>query len=421
MMQFLHLAVGILSGKFLFSLMAVKGMSLAAIPSYAGSASYGESATSHLDLSDELSAVLLADVFFLGRIPVKGEAFNVDHYWVEDTLNATTVTLNAITTASDTSWTFVSTTGLAVGSLLMDVGTSTTPGSTQPSGTQPELIQVVTVTNTTTCTVVRAVGDSAPAGQVHQSGALMRVVGSPKQEGDETVTDLSVTRARKQNTCQIFKKEVAISGTQMAIHMAGVPDEYNYQLAHRTLEIRRDLGISVMLSNLITAGGSGGSATVIRSMDGLRNRLRPQTAQVDTTSTAFSEELINQLYRKVYNQGAEANFAVGTANQMTKFSELYKDKVRLSPSDRQRGVFVTKYLTDLGVELDLIIDRWALDSDVILGDEKRMRLVPLRGRAWQALPLAKQGDTFRGMIVGEYTAEWRNIAQAFSGALALSL
>ena len=391
-----------------------------AIPSYAGEASFGQSLGTHLDLSDELSAVLLADTFLLGRIPVSGEALAVDHYWVEDVLNPTTVTSTAAVNSSATTLAVASATGVAIGSLLIDLATA-------GGG---EVLQVTAISGLN-LTVVRGAGDSGPVAVAHASGAIFRIIGSPKQEGDETVTDLSLVRPRIGNTCQIFKKEVAISGTLMAVHLAGVPDEYNYQLAHRTLELRRDLGMSVYGAVQITAGGSNGSATVIRSMDGIRNRiLRGQTLASYTpqgtlpqipTDTAFSEDLINRLYRYIYNQGAEATFACSTADQMTKFSQLYKDEVRLAPSDRQRGVFVTKYLTDMGVELDLIIDRWALPGDIVVGDERRLRLTPLKGRAWQATPLAKQGDSWRGMIVGEYTLEVRNAAQAFSMDNSLTL
>jgi len=339
----------------------------------------------------------------------------VDHYWVEDVLNATKVTLTASYAAGDASITVASTAGIAVGALLMNESVG-----------KEEVMQVTAVTNSTTLAVSRGVGDSAAAAEASAGSTdTLRVIGQPKQEGDSNVNDVSVVRKRKSNTCQIFKKEVQISGTQMAVHMAGVPDEYNYQLAHRTLELRRELGMAVYAGVQITAGGAGGSDSVIRSMDGLYNRVRRSdvgggATQLDTTSVAFSEDVINGLYQLIYAQGGEANFVVGTQQQMRKFSSLYKDKIRLSPSDRQRGVFVTKFLTDMGVEVDLIIDRWAKDGAVTMGDERRLRLVPLKGRAWQAVPLAKQGDDFRGMIVGEYTLEIRNAAQCFAQASKLN-
>src|SRR3990167_5102703 len=376
-----------------------------ALASYSGWASYDAPNAAHLDLSDELSAVLLADTFMLGRIPVGGVATNVDHYWVEETLNGLTLTLNesAELTAADTTLTIVASSAPRVGDLLMD----------EAIGKQ-EVMQVTTVTNTTTLTVVRGVGDSAVAAQTHDAAAVLRIIASPVQEGHADVADRTVARTRVHNVCQIFKKEIEISGTQQAIRLAGVPDEFNHQVAMRLLQLRRELGMSTLQSVKITSSGAGGSDSVYRSMNGIRNFTRANSGQNLTTSEALDEGVVNKLYRLIYSQGGEGNFAVGAADQLTKFSEMYKDKVRLAPSEKQRGVFVTKFLTDLGVELDLVIDRWCLPGDLIIGDQSRLRLVPLQGRALQSTPLAKTGDAMRGMIVGEYTLEVRNAAQSFA-------
>lgn len=375
-----------------------------ALSDFDGLASYdlGANAGAHLDLSDELHAVLNADTFLLGRIAVKGMATNVDHYWVEESLNATYVTLAEELDASETGVDVVSASGVQIGALLVD----------ETLGKQ-EVMQVTAISGTT-LTVVRAVGDSAPAAETHANSSRLRIIGRPKPEGDETVTDETVARTRKHNVCQIFKKEVFISGTQTAIKMAGVPSEYQHQLAMRMLELRREMGMTAYASVKITNSGSGGSDSVYRSMDGIRNFVRGNSSQLITTAEAISESVVNKVYRKIYDQGGEADFAVGSADQMTYFSEMYKDKIRLAPSDKMRGVFVTKFLTDLGVELDLVIDRWALPGDLLIGDTKRLALVPLQGRALQATPLAKQGDALRGMMVGEYTLEVHNAGQAFA-------
>jgi len=91
---------------------------------------------------------------------------------------------------------------------------------------------------------------------------------------------------------------------------------------------------------------------------------------------------------------------------------MYKDKIRLAPSDRQVGRFITKFLTDKGTELDLITDRWAQKQDLLLLDSKRLSLHPLQGRALHMEPLAKTGDADRAMIIGEYTQVTRNAADA---------
>ena len=377
---------------------------MAALAAFTGLATYDQTNAGQLDLSDELSAILLADTMLLGRIGVKGEASQVDHYWLEESLNSATLTGAEALDASETTFDVASGHGARcqIGTLLMD----------EAIGKQ-EVLQVTAISSDA-LTVVRGFGDSAPAGETHEDAAVFRIVARPKPEGDENVTDETVARTRVHNICQIFKKEYKISGTAQAVQRSGVPNEVAHQLAMRMLEIKRELEQSVLLSVKSSNSGAGGSDSVYRSMDGIRNFVRRQSSQLITTSESFSEQVMNKLYRLIYDKGGECDFANGAAEQMTAFSEMYKDKVRLAPSDRARGVYVTKFLTDLGVEVDLLVNRWSLKGDLILGDSKRLALMPLAGRAMASKPLKESGDALIGMVVGEYTLEVRNAAECFA-------
>lgn len=370
-----------------------------ALASYAGAASYDQANSHFLDLSDVMSSILLADTFFLGRIS-KGEAgTQTVHYWMEDSLNAVVVTATEDMDNSETGLDIDECAGVRVGALLMDeaIGKS-------------EIMQVTAVSAASgagTLTVVRGFGDAAIAAETHVNGTTFRIVGQPVQEGDTSVQDRSVTRLRKSNTYQIFKKEIQVSGTTKAIKSVGVPDEFNYQMAQRMLEIHRELGDS-HLNGVLAAAGSD---SVYRSMDGVRNVVRIG-GNVITTAEALSEPVVNALNTLIWNKGGQADIAVGNDIQMTKFAEMYKDKIRLATSDRQVGRFIIKFLTDKGTELDLITDRWARKGDLLLLDSKRLSLHALAGRDMHMEPLAKVGDSDRAMIVGEYTQFVRNAAQA---------
>ena len=368
-----------------------------ALASYAGAASYDQADSRFLDLSDVLSAVLLADTFFLGRIKMGEAGSQTIHYWTEDSLNATVVTNAAALDSSETTLNVGSAHGLRlrIGALLQDEAIGKT-----------EVMQVTAI-STDQITVVRGVGDSAPAGEAHAAAGSYRIIGMPVQEGDDGVVDRSVARSRKNNSFQIFKREVAVSGTTKAIKSAGVPSEFNYQIGQRMLELNRELGMSHLQGVKIATG----SDTVYRSMDGVRNVVRIGGNTI-TTSEALSEGAVNALATLVWNDGGQVDLAVGHENQMAKFAELYKDKIRLAPSDRQVGRFITKFLTDKGIEIDLVTDRWALKGDLLLVDSSRLSLHALQGRALHMEPLAKTGDADRAMIVGEYTQVTRNAADA---------
>lgn len=403
---FLAAAVAVALDHLFAGLVGQSGVVLAmALAGFTGDASYDHSDDSHLDLSNEISAILLADLFLLGRIPMGGEASNIIHYWLEEGLNATYVQLNGALTTGATTVTLDSSTGCQVGALLQN----------ETEYGKSEVMQVVSVDSATQITVVRAVGDSAPAAETHADNSRLRIIGRPKQEGDENTTNESAARSRKSNVCQIFKKEVRISGTTLAINFAGIPNEFAHQLEMRMLELKREMGMTVYSGVKI----AGGSDTVYRSMDGIRNFIRNNSDQVDSTEQALSEGVVNSLYKKIYDKGGEASIAVGCAEQLTFFSSLHQDKIRLAASEKQRGVFVNKFLTEYGTELDLVIDRWGLKGDFAILDPKRLKLMPLKGRALKASPLSVDGDAQQSMIVGEYTLEFRNAGEC--AALATNL
>jgi len=368
-----------------------------ALASYAGAAAYDQTDAHFLDLSDVLSAILLADTFFLGRVSTGEAGTQTIHYWNEDALNATVVTVALSKDDSETSFVVGSAQGLRVriGALLLDEAIGSA-----------EIMQVTGIA-TDTLTVTRGYGDSAPAGETHLAAASFRIIGQPVQEGDEGVNDRSLRRSVKNNVYQIFKSEVAISGTTKAVKSAGIPSEFNYQLGQRMLELKRELAMSHLAGVKVAAG----SDTVYRSMDGVRNVVRIG-GNVVTTAEALSEAAVNALATLVWNAGGEANMAVGHENQMAKFAEMYKDKIRLVPSDKQVGRYITKFLTNKGVEIDLLTDRWCQKQDLLLVDSARLSLHPLAGRAIHMEPLAKIGDSDRAMLVGEYTQVTRNAGQA---------
>ena len=371
-----------------------------ALAAYAGLASYDQSNAHFLDLSDVLSAVLLADTFFLGRVPMGEAGTQTVHYWTEDVLNATSVTVAIAINNGDTSLVLGAGQGakIVVGALLQDEAIGS-----------DEIMQVTAIA-TDTVTVVRSVGDNQPAaagGEAHAAACSLRVIGQPVQEGDEGVNDISTVRSRKSNTFQIFKRTVAVSGTTRAIKSAGVPNEFNYQIAQRMLEIHRELGMSHLTGTQIATG----SDTAYRSMDSVTNMVRIGGNTI-TGAEALSEATVNALGTLIWNKGGQANLAVGHDIQMTKFAEMYKDKIRLVASDKQVGRFVTKFLTDKGIELDLLTDRWAKKHELLVADSSRLSLHPLQGRAMHMEPLAKIGDSDRAMIVGEYTQVTRNAAQS---------
>lgn len=363
-------------------------------------ATFDQSTTEKLDLSDVLAAILLTDTFLMGAISTGAPATQTTHTWPEAQLNATTVTQLAGETAltgSATSLVVASAQGLRVriGALLRDIAAD-----------KEELIQVTDIA-TDTLTIVRGFG--ATSGETHAAAAEFLIVGMPVQEGDTGVTDRARARTKGTNYTQIFKREVIISGSTEAVEQAGVPDEFRYQMEQRMLELQRELGIAIWNSY---SAASVGSDTVYRSMSGVKELITASGGNTNTTAESLSESVVNTMYKAAWDDGGNPTAIWGARQQIGQFATFDQDKIRVAPSDRSRGKFVSKFLTDLGAEIDVRTDRWIGRSEVGMLDMSRISLHPLKGRAFFMEPLSKTGDARRAQILGEYTLEVRNATLA---------
>lgn len=371
-----------------------------ALSGFDGLASYDHTASGELDIRPELHAILQADTAFMGRIGMGQDVAKTVHYWLQDELNASTVTLAVLSDSATSVAATAVPAGLQVGALLMDTAIG-----------KWETIQVTAISGTT-LTITRGFGAAAPAAETHLEGATWRIVSVPKPEGDSTVTDESRDRTRLSNQTQIFKKEAHVSDTQIAENPLGVGNEFAYTIKNRMLELKRQMNMAALLG----VRSAAGSDSVYRTMDGLINfvRVANSGSQLISTSEALSETVVNAMYQKVWDAGGDAESFVAAAGQIKKFSTLYVDKIRLAPSDKVRGVFVNKFLTNLGFELDLLIERYALPGDALLMKAANVKLCAHQGRGMKVVPLAKTGDAERAMMVGEYTLEVFNPEACFA-------
>jgi hypothetical protein len=100
----------------------------------------------------------------------------------------------------------------------------------------------------------------------------------------------------------------------------------------------------------------------------------------------------------------------GTQKQeISAFDQEYR---RSTMDARRSGYTVEEFVTDLGVNLRVIVDRWMPSDCAIILDSSRVKIKPLQGRAFFLEKMAKTGDREQWEVVGEYTMEVKNAAKA---------
>lgn len=369
-------------------------------------ASFDQSAVYKLDLSEMLSAILLDDTDFLGTLGMSGEvATQTKHSWVEDALNGTTVLQSggssaqmALGTTSGTVIRFSSSqiARITAGTLLKD----------RLSG-KTEVVQVTGVSGTS-ATVTRGYG--ATSAQTHAAAATWDIIANPRPQGMTGPKDESTTRGLKFNFTQIFSKGVKITGTTQAIEHAGVSAEDAYQIDMRLRELKRELDrtciMGVRAPNDVDGSTYGTMGGVIDFVGFIA------AGNVNGTAETLTPSVVNTMAKQVYDDGGHPDILLVGGLQKQKISSFDQEYRRSTQDTRRAGYTVDEFVTDLGWNLRVVVDRWVPNDVAMVLDSSRIKVMPLRTRAFFLEKLGKTGDSNDWQVIGEYTMEVRNAAEA---------
>ena len=391
--------------------MAISSTSFMAAPG--GYGSILASKLDKVDCSQVLAAVLKADRAILGHIKMGPTAHNIQFDWIEDELNAVTFDgccTSSVSVSVPSGWTATASLQRAIRE--KSIITMKNANSTENSF----YLQVTSVTSNTllTCTLY-----GSAAHVVATTTATWMVVSQPYGDSSDASSDISLIRNKRSNFMQIFERAIEIAQTRKGMDMEAVTDELQYQIKNRTLEIKRELNISVLLG--IPYASSGYTAdTDERTMMGIQNYIRDydfdNTREDDTVDNASLAALtvaaINNILYKIWDAGgldetADPIIVVG-AKQQRVIASFEKDLRRVEQGERQVGYYRDIFLSDMGIELPIVMDRWMQDDKLIVLDRSRVALRALAGDEWHMEKMAKTGRSEKWQLSGQYTLELRN-------------
>jgi hypothetical protein len=198
-----------------------------------------------------------------------------------------------------------------------------------------------------------------------------------------------------------------------------VMNELQLQIENRTYEIKRELNISVLRGIAYYSSAYSGRSERSTMMgienfiydpdlDGTEEKLTVLDAG---TNAALVAGHINSLANMIYGYGGMDEqsdcFLLVPPNQARVIAAMEKELRRVEQGERQVGYYRDKFITDLGYELPVVIDRFASDDKVLILDRNRMSLIPLQGDAWHMEKMAKTGRSQKWQLSGQYTLEFR--------------
>lgn len=365
--------------------------------------SYDQSGVYKLDLSEVLAAILLDDTDFVSYQGISNEvATQTKHEWVEDALNALTLTQvggsSATLALGNTSGTIITfsashatRTKITAGTILKD----------QLSG-KSEVIQVTTM-STNSATVSRGFSDTTA--QTHAAGAVWEVIAHPRPQGMAGPADESTTRTKPYNYTQIFSRGVKLTGTAIAIEHAGISREDDYQIDNRLRELKRELDRNCIMGQRTgqPADATYGTFAGMIAWTGFIN-----TGNKTTTAETLTPSVLNSMIKQCWDDGLNPDTILVGGKQKQKISSFDQEYRRSTLDTRRAGYTVEEFVSDLGINLRVVVDRWVPADVCIVYAKDRVKIMPLKGRAFFLESLGKTGDSSDWQIVGEYTMEFRN-------------
>lgn len=401
----------------------------------AGSTDLGTTNTKREDISDYLLASLVPENNLLGLIDVGAEVGDTTFRWLEDRLNANTVTdisgggagLN--TAGPPAAGTTTVVTMSAADAAILDVGWVLTDTAASAGGpVTSEQVQVVAIAGTAV-SVVRGYGNTTT--QVHGTNCVLQVIDSPTYENSDLGRDMSRARIPKYNVITRFEINVNISSEQieraLAGYAPGVPDELQYQFEQRLRELLRRMNNTLLYSRVsnnatpLTGDYSTTAGILQFFLDGTWNGVGGgNLANTNLAGAQFVDSTLNSANKTLFRQGAMADWIVVGANGAENLGKLYNDRIRIEQNDRGRGFWAKYFDTTLGNTLRIVMDNVIYDTNpnsmAILMDSGRVRIRPFKNQFFYLIqaPTFRDGDAVRAL--SKWGIEFRNAANDVGAA-----
>lgn len=237
-------------------------------------------------------------------------------------------------------------------------------------------------------------------------------------EGDALSRSTSTSPARVNNYCQISQRDATVTGTQRATNPAGIKDMMAFQMAKKSLVLRKDME-AILLGNQGQNAGNTTTARNLRSLNawfagtavrgtGGADSTAATAAATDATAGAlvtFTETLLKTAIADAYVQGGEPDLIlVGPTNKQlfSAFSGRSNTRVNIAANTIQSAA--TMYASDFG-DLKVVPSRTQRSRDVFVIDTSKIAVSYLR--AFEPQDLGRVGDADTRNLIVEYTLENR--------------
>jgi len=246
----------------------------------------------------------------------------------------------------------------------------------------------------------------APTGYASTSaeaGDKMYILGGLANEGSLPRDGTPRDRLVLSNNFTILRQDVQISGSMAETDYYAVGREDRHQILMRLKELQRQRERMCLYSGAVTR-----TSTIAPSINGCLGYLVQQSGtHIDATSTSLLETTANNVFNELWENGSRSLSFIGPLKQVAKFTQWDKNRIRMRPNEGLGGGHITTYLSEAGLEIDLIpMAKVPLNIAFVLDFSKIHPRAKKNRKAIMEL-LGKKGDFDAWQIISEFSMEMR--------------
>ena len=346
------------------------------------------------DLSDILSSVIKDEPRFISNFRRVPDARVSRHEWIEDQLPGRGI----IAHKCKNGLLFITegeAAKLRVGTLLCKKD-------------DPALFVVTDFSNSLASVELAAANGSALTVEtLPPEGAMFNIVSTPTNDSN---TPAEVEVQSSWNATQIFRKEIVLSGTALAVNLYGGADnQLNRQTAFALSDLARDLNRVALFGRRVA-----GDAAHPGEAGGLYYFATGAAApEIDAGGIFLTSGLLNDAVLRLCAEGGEPQQLLCSPGQARVIAKQFGDRIQLLRSDDRRGAYVAVIVNEVNSKgLTIIADPDVPDKDAWILDPAGFGLSNLAGRAITDEDATPNGfDGIRRVALGELTFEFRNVKQ----------
>ena len=358
--------------------------------------------TQQRDVSGALDLLALAETPFINRIGWGPESGGVTIEWISENLGPGYITQAAATISAQLSFIASSVDGTNASEALIQVKQGTILYSWD-STEAAHMMAVVTsvpvlgVGVSVTVSWISGTKTSMPAAQ------KFYVLGAYANEGSIPNMPNPRQRVLASNCFSILRQDVQITGTMKSTDMYVIGREDRHQIMMRLKEMQRERERTALYATTIAK-----TSALAGVMNGVYGFLSGQSgSHIDSSTTSLTESAVNTVVTEVWENGGRNLSFFGHIAQTAKFTRWDKNRNRTRINEGRGGGRITSYLTESGIELDLVPMAKVPTNLAFVLDTSKIKLRAKRGRKAIMEKLGKMGDFDDWQIISEFSMEMK--------------